>query len=127
MFVRLAKDTGRFLPMCYENQLCKGSACDVFGLGGASIAGVVPPEAFTPANPLSGIARAPAGGVTSEKPFGEWNKLVLEVRGDTLVSTLNGVVRNRVKGLTVRKGAIGLQAEGGATEFRNLTIQELTP
>ena len=46
------------------------------------------------------------------------------MRGDTLVSTLNGVVRNRVKGLTVRKGAIALQSEGGAVEFRNLTVAE---
>ena len=76
------------------------------------------------AQPLSGIAKALAAGETSEKPFGEWNTLELEVRGDTLVSTLNGVVRNRVKGLKVRKGAIALPSEGGAVEFRNLTIAE---
>ena len=34
----------------------------------------------------------------------------------------NGVVRNRVKGLAVRQGAIALQAEGGAVEFRNLKV-----
>ena len=124
IFVRLAKDSGCFIPTCYENQLCLGSACDVFGLGGASILGVTPAEAYDPAKPLSGIAKALAGGETSEKPFGEWNTLELEVRGDSLVSTLNGVVRNRVKGLAVRKGAIALQSEGGAIEFRNLKIEE---
>lgn len=125
VFVRLAKDTGSFIPTCYENQLCQGSACDVFGLGGAAIAGVVPAQPYDPANPLSGIAKALAGGTTTEKPFGEWNALEITVSGDTLVSTLNGVVRNRVKGLAVPKGAIALQSEGGAVEFRNLTVEEL--
>lgn len=124
VFVRLAKDTGCFIPTCYENQLCQGSACDVFGLGGAAIDGVVPATPYDPAKPLSGIAKALAGGETSEKPFGEWNALEIEVRGDTLVTTLNGVVRNRVKGLAVRQGAIGLQSEGGAVEFRNLKVVE---
>ena len=127
IFVRLAKDTGSFIPMCYENQLCQGSAGDVFGLGGATIAGVVPAEPYTPANPLSGIAKIAAAGETSEKPFGQWNRLEIEVSGDTLVSTLNGVVRNRAKGLAVRKGAIALQSEGGAIEFRNLEIVEIKP
>ena len=122
VFVRLAKDTGCFIPTCYENQLCLGSACDVFGLGGAAIAGVVPATPYDPAQPLSGIAKALAVGETSEKPFGEWNTLEIDVRGDTLVTTLNGVVRNRVKGLAVRQGAIALQAEGGAVEFRNLKV-----
>lgn len=127
VFVRLAKDSGCFIPTCYENQLCQGSACDVFGLGGAAIAGVVPADPYDPAKPLSGIAKALAAGETTEKPFGEWNALELEVRGDTLVSTLNGVVRNRVKGLSVRKGAIALQSEGGAIEFRNLKVEEIVP
>ena len=124
VFVRLAKDTGSFIPTCYENQLCLGSACDVFGLGGAAIAGVGPAQPYDPVNPLSGIAKALAGGETSEKPFGEWNALEITVKGDTLVSTLNGVVRNRVKGLKVLKGAIALQSEGGAVEFRNLKVEE---
>ena len=46
------------------------------------------------------------------------------MQGDTLVSTLHGVVRNRVKGLKVLKGAIALQSEGGAVEFRNLKVEE---
>ena len=124
VFVRLEKETGFFIPTCYENQLCMGSACDLLTLGGATIDGVVPAQSYDPAQPLSGIAKAPAAGAANEKPFGEWNTLELEVRGDTLVSTLNGVVRNRVKGLKVRKGAIALQSEGGAVEFRNLSVTE---
>ena len=91
---------------------------------GAAIDGVVPATPYDPAKPLSGIAKALAGGETSEKPFGEWNALEIEVRGDTLVTTLNGVVRNRVRGLAVRQGAIALQSEGGAVEFRNLKVVE---
>ena len=125
VFVRLANDSGCFIPTCYENQLCAGMACDVLALGGAAIDGVTPRDAYDPARPLSGIARAAAAGETSEKPLGEWNALEIEVRGDAIVSRLNGVERNRVKGLKTPKGAIALQSEGGAIEFRNLTIEDL--
>ncbi|MGN0832975.1 MAG: DUF1080 domain-containing protein [Kiritimatiellia bacterium] len=125
VFVRLTADTGRFIPTCYEHQLCQGAAGDVLGLGGATIAGLVAAEPYDPAKALSGIVKVPAVGETSERPFGQWNVLEIEVRGDTMVSTLNGVVRNRVRGLALGQGAIALQSEGGAIEFRHLRLEEL--
>ena len=43
---------------------------------------------------LTGWTSVADHSVTSERPFGEWNALEIEVGGDTLVTTLNGVVRN---------------------------------
>ena len=57
--------------------------------------------------------------------MGEWNLFEVEVNGDSVVNRLNGVELNRVKGLKTMKGAIGLQSEGGAIEFRNIVLEEL--
>ena len=124
VFIRLAKESGRFIPRCYENQLCPDGVCSIFALGGSVLEGVAPRNPYDPANPLSGIASAKPKAPSAEKPFGEWNELVLTVKGDEVVSVLNGVEMNRVKGVKTPKGAIALQAEGGAAEFRNITIKE---
>ena len=124
VFVRLARENACFLPTCYENQLCMGSAGDLLGLGGAEIEGVKPAKPYDPTKALSGISKVLAAQPSPEKPFGEWNVLEVEAKGDQIVNRVNGVVRNTVKGLKVLKGAIALQSEGGAVEFRNLTIEE---
>lgn len=125
VFFRLAGESGTFIPRCYENQLCPTGICSYFALGGSEIAGVAPRSPYDPANPLSGIAAVrPKVEASSEKPFGEWNRLELTVKGDTAVSRLNGVEQNRVSGLKIAKGAIALQAEGGAIEFRNVSVVE---
>ena len=124
MFLRLAADTGTFIPKCYENQLECGSVCSVFALGGSVIDGVAPRNPYNSANALSGIAAVPAKAESAEKPFGEWNVLEIEVKGDTIVSRLNGVEMNRVSGVKTLKGAIALQSEGGAVEFRNIVVEE---
>ena len=125
VFLRLASETGAFIPRCYENQLQPAGVCSIFALGGSVLDGVAPRNPYDPANALSGIAAAPAKAPSAEKPFGEWNTLEIEVRGDAITSRLNGVEMNRVRGLRNRKGAIALQAEGGAAEFRALTVEEL--
>ena len=124
VFLRLASETGTFIPKCYENQLERNSVCSVFALGGSVLEGVAPRNPYDPANALSGIAAAPAKAPSAEKPFGEWNTLEIEVRGDTVVSRLNGVEMNRVTGVKNPKGAIALQSEGGAVEFRNIVVEE---
>ena len=123
VFLRLAAETGTFIPKCYENQLEGKSVCSVFALGGSELEGVAPRNPYDPANALSGIAAVPAKAPSAEKPFGEWNALEIEVKGDEIVSRLNGVEMNRVKGVKTAKGAIALQAEGGAVEFRNIVAE----
>ena len=125
VFLRLADETGTFSPRCYENQLERGGVCSVFALGGSVLDGVAPRNPYDPANALSGIAAVPAKAPSAEKAFGEWNALVIEAKGDEISSRLNGVEMNRVKGVVTAKGAIALQSEGGAAEFRAITVEEL--
>lgn len=60
----------------------------------------------------------------SEKPLGEWNKMVIECRGDKIKVWVNGDTVNEGFGATARKGQIALQAEGAEVEFRKV---DLTP
>ena len=124
VFVRLACDTGTFIPRCYENQLWPPKVGDVLALGGSVLEGVAPRNAYVPSDALWGLAVAAEKGESSEKPFGEWNVLEVEANGDEIVNRLNGVERNRVKGVKTLRGAIALQAEGGAVEFRSITVEE---
>ncbi len=125
VFVRLSSDTGTFIPRAYENQLERESVCSVFALGGAVLEGVSPRTPYDSADPLSGIAAMPRTVPSAEKAMGEWNLFEVEVNGDGIINWLNGVELNRVKGIKISKGAIGLQSEGGAIEFRNISVEEL--
>lgn len=60
----------------------------------------------------------------SEKPLGEWNKMVIECKGNTIKVWVNGDMVNNGFGATVQKGQIALQAEGSEVEFRKV---EMTP
>ncbi len=122
VFVRLTRETGCFIPTCYENQLCRGLACDLIGLGGKPVADHAPRSPYDAAKPLSGITVVPKTAADAERPAGEWNTLEITVSGDEIVSRLNGAEQNRVKGLSPAAGAIALQAEGGAIEFRNIRV-----
>jgi hypothetical protein len=42
VFVRLAAETGTFIPRCYENQLDPKGACSIFALDGCVLEGVAP-------------------------------------------------------------------------------------
>ena len=78
-------------------------------------------------------SKSPAGGAisytprmkdSSEKTPGEWNKYEIICKGDTVEATINGQLQNKVTGVTISKGYIGLQSEGVPIMFRNI---ELTP
>lgn len=60
----------------------------------------------------------------SEKPVGEWNKMVIECAGNTIKVWVNDVMVNHGTDCTASKGHIALQAEGSEVEFRKV---ELTP
>lgn len=60
----------------------------------------------------------------SEKPLGEWNRMVIECLGDTVNVWVNGDHVNDGYDATASKGQIAVQAEGSEVEFRKL---ELTP
>ena len=65
----------------------------------------------------------------SEKPVGEWNKMVIECVGDEVKVWVNGDLVNLGKKCTATHGQIALQAEGSEVEIRKFTltpIQQLT-
>ena len=60
----------------------------------------------------------------SEKPAGEWNRMVVECRGRSIDVWVNGALVNHGEDCTADRGRIAIQAEGAPCEFRKL---ELTP
>lgn len=58
----------------------------------------------------------------SEKPLGEWNRMVVECLGDKVRVWVNGDLVNDGYGCTVQEGSIALQAEGAEVEFRKVMV-----
>ena len=61
---------------------------------------------------------------SSEKPVGEWNKIVIECFDSSIKVWINDVLVNSGFDCTATKGQIALQAEGSEVEFRKV---DLTP
>ncbi len=61
----------------------------------------------------------------AERPLGEWNRMVVEVRGRTITVTVNGAKVNRGTNATVDRGQIAIQSEGAAVEIRTLNLTSL--
>jgi len=59
------------------------------------------------------------------KPAGEWNHFEIRAEGDRITLSVNGAVVNDLTGVGLRRGYIGLEAEGYEIAFRNLRLQEL--
>jgi len=60
------------------------------------------------------------------KPAGEWNHYVIKAVGGKISLEINGAVVSEVSDIALRKGFIGLEAEGFEIVFRNFRIQELS-
>lgn len=63
----------------------------------------------------------------SEKPVGEWNSMVIDVRERTITVWVNGDLVNEGFNCTADRGAISIQAEGSEVEIRKLQIGPLPP
>ena len=63
----------------------------------------------------------------SEKPVGEWNRMVIEARGRTIKVWVNDDLVNEGFNSTADHGRIALQAEGTEVEFRRVDIGPLPP
>ncbi len=57
------------------------------------------------------------------KPAGEWNRYEIRAQGDRITLSVNGAVVNELTGVGLRRGYIGLEAEGYEITFRNLRLQ----
>ena len=61
----------------------------------------------------------------SEKPVGEWNKMEIVARGDGVTVRVNGELVNEAGRVSQTRGAICLQSEGAAIQFRNIVLTPL--
>ena len=59
------------------------------------------------------------------KPAGEWNHYEIRVQGDKITLAVNGAQVNEIAGIALRKGHIGLEAEGFEIAFRNIKLTKL--
>ena len=58
----------------------------------------------------------------SEKPVGEWNKMIVECVADTIKVWVNDALVNYGTNCTTNRGQIAVQAEGSEVEFRKLEV-----
>jgi hypothetical protein len=59
------------------------------------------------------------------KPAGEWNSYEIRAEADRIAMSVNGSVVNELAGVGLRRGYIGLEAEGFEVAFRNIRIKNL--
>lgn len=59
------------------------------------------------------------------KPAGEWNHYEIRALGDRIALSVNGAAVSEVTGVGLRRGYIGLEAEGYEITFRNLRLKSL--
>jgi hypothetical protein len=62
----------------------------------------------------------------SEKPVGEWNRMIIECVGNSIKVWVNGNLVNYGFDCTASKGQIALQAEGSEVEFRKLRLLHIS-
>lgn len=106
-------------PTCIETQLYHGRAGDFWLLG----VGLVPFDSDTDQRQQGGRVERNDG--VQEAPLGEWNTMTILCEGGFVEVTINGEVANAGFDATRTHGPIGLQAEGGLIEFRNLRLTPL--
>jgi hypothetical protein len=110
-------------PQSIEVQLMKDNAGD-FWVIGENID--VNPEQVAPAG-KKGPSRRRINLVDgAENPSGEWNKMNIFARGNTIEVFVNGQLVNKGWNASVGEGAICLQAERANAEFRTVRIRELS-
>ncbi len=61
----------------------------------------------------------------AEKPFGEWNRVVITSLNGNIKQELNGKLVNEGIQTTISEGRILLQYEGYPIDFRNIVVKEL--
>jgi hypothetical protein len=92
-----------------------------------------PARAFGPGKRLLWFGRDPSwenalgfrGKHDVEKGVGEWNTLVVTMKGDTMAVRLNGVTMSRATNLGVTRGKLQIQSEGAEVLIRKITLAPL--
>ena len=105
------KDT--IWPVCYQVQQKADAAGDIICMNGLWAKECTDSVKFT-VNKKS---------ASNEKVLGEWNTMKVICKKKNITVFVNGILQNKISGLTVNKGFIGFQNEGKPIEFRNVTIK----
>jgi hypothetical protein len=92
-----------------------------------------PIREFLPGGRLLWFDRDPAwenvlgfrGKKDVEKGVGQWNTLVVTMKGDTMTVKLNGVTLSRATELGVKKGKLQFQTEGAEILFKKIVLTPL--
>ena len=115
----LIEDPKNPFPNGIECQLAAGKAGDFVLLGGSDLAEFkTEPGKRRPAFPVVDKRNS-----SSEKAAGEWNSVDISVKDGVINVYVNGVHQN-VGTNKVKSGHIGLQSEGKAVQFRNVTLTD---
>lgn len=101
-------------PKSVEVQLAQGDAGDFWVMG--TTMNVAKPENRRDGRRLLNFTD------NSEKPAGEWNKMIVEARGGDLKVWVNGDLVNHGIECSESRGAIALQSEGAVVEFRRIVL-----
>ncbi len=101
-------------PKCFQVQQKMDAAGDIICMNGLWATECTDKVKFT-------VAKMQP---SNEKPIGEWNSMEVISKNGTLTVYVNGVLQNKLTGLTKKKGYIGFQAEGQAIEYRNLVLEK---
>jgi hypothetical protein len=114
------QDERKVWPHGIECQLAAGAAGDFIGIQGTGLA-----EAPSPSPRIEN--RFPKKiGDSSENPVGEWNKADIFCRDGLITVLINSIFQNIGISSQYKSGRIALQSEGGAIEFRNIRITEIS-
>ncbi len=104
-------------PLCMEAQLMHTRAGDFVGMGCDFNENKSGKDSF--------IRYTPRMNDSNETEPGGWNKYEIICKGDTIEATINGQLQNKVTGVNIGRGYIGLQSEGAPIMFRNIKLTPL--
>lgn len=107
-------------PNCIECQLRAGSAGDFVLMGSGAI--TVDGETYTNAGRFLSIGKKLE---STEKTIGEWNSYKIICENSKITCYVNDVLQNEGTDVSLSRGKIGLQSEGGPIEFRNIRLELL--
>ncbi|MCX6954052.1 MAG: DUF1080 domain-containing protein [Verrucomicrobia bacterium] len=108
-------------PVCFQMQLKPTRAGDLLPMAEAKFAEKLTTAAGAKTPQLDRVA------ADSEKPLGEWNACDIVCSGSTMEVRVNGVLQNKVTGLSPAAGRIGIQLEGTPYEVRSFRLTPLRP
>ncbi len=81
---------------------------------------------------VNGKLVEPGASVTSpkflenEKPYGEWNAIVIRSFNGKITQYLNGKLVNEATDASSREGRISLNYEGSAIDFKNIKLRKIS-